>query len=311
MGFRGKDRGDDMLVKHIEGFLDYLRVEKNASALTLVSYRTDLTQLFSFLADKYSIPHDNVSADFLNHKSVREYLINMQEQGMSRSTMARKLAALRSFVRYLCRENILQNNPIAAVSTPKQEKRLPKFLYPLEIQLLLDAPDVSKPLGLRDKAILETLYAAGLRVSELVGLNVNNLYFDEEMIKVFGKGSKERIIPLGSQAISSLKEYLDKGRPYLQKSSTDILFLNKFGTRLSERSVRNIINKYVKEVALNQKVSPHTLRHSFATHLLNAGADLRSVQELLGHVKLSTTQIYTHITTENIQQVYHETHPRR
>lgn len=130
---------------------------------------------------------------------------------MSRSTMARKLAALRSFVRYLCRENILQNNPIAAVSTPKQDKRLPKFLYPLEIQLLLDAPDVSKPLGLRDKAILETLYAAGLRVSELVGLNVNNLYFDEEMIKVFGKGSKERIIPLGSQAISSLKEYLDKG----------------------------------------------------------------------------------------------------
>jgi len=235
----------------------------------------------------------------------------MQEQGMSRSTMARKLAALRSFVRYLCRENILQNNPIAAVSTPKQDKRLPKFLYPLEIQLLLDAPDVSKPLGLRDKAILETLYAAGLRVSELVGLSINNVYFDEELIKVVGKGSKERIVPLGSQAITSLKDYLHKGRPYLQKNATEALFLNKFGTRLTERSVRNIIDKYVKEVALNQKVSPHTLRHTFATHLLNAGADLRSVQELLGHVKLSTTQIYTHVTTENIQQVYHETHPRR
>lgn len=300
-----------MLFRHVEGFLDYLRVEKNASALTLVSYRTDLAQLFSFLADNYSVPRDDISTELLNHKSVREYLMQMQEQGMSRSTMARKLAALRSFVRYLCRENILQNNPIAAVSTPKQDKRLPKFLYPLEIQILLDAPDTSKPLGLRDKAVLETLYAAGLRVSELVGLSINNLYFDEELIKVFGKGSKERIVPLGSQAMSSLKNYLLKGRPHLQKGPTEALFLNRFGTQLSERSVRNIINKYVKEVALNQKVSPHTLRHSFATHLLNAGADLRSVQELLGHVKLSTTQIYTHITTENIQQVYHETHPRR
>ncbi len=300
-----------MLVKHVEGFLDYLRVEKNASTLTLVSYRTDLTQLFSFLANRYSVSRDDISTELLNHKSVREYLMQMQEQGMSRSTMARKLAALRSFVRYLCRENILQNNPIAAVATPKQDKRLPKFLYPLEIQMLLEAPDTSKPLGLRDKAILETLYAAGLRVSELIGLSLNNIYFDEEMIKVFGKGSKERIIPLGSQAMTSLNNYLQKGRPYLQKSPTEALFLNKFGTRLSERSVRNIINKYVEEVALNQKVSPHTLRHSFATHLLNAGADLRSVQELLGHVKLSTTQIYTHITTENIQQVYRETHPRR
>lgn len=300
-----------MLLQYVEGFLEYLRVEKSASALTLVSYRTDLAQLFSFLAGRYSISRDEISPELINHKSVREYLTQMQEQGMSRSTMARKLAALRSFVRYLCRENVLQNNPIAAVSTPKQDKRLPKFLYPLEIQILMEAPDVTKPLGLRDKALLEMLYAAGLRVSELVGLNLNDLYFEEELIKVYGKGSKERIVPLGSQAMSSLKNYLQKGRPYLLKSPTDALFLNKFGTRLSERSVRNIINKYVEEAALNQKVSPHTLRHSFATHLLNAGADLRSVQELLGHVKLSTTQIYTHITRENIQQVYHETHPRR
>ncbi len=300
-----------MLFQHVEGFLDYLRIEKSASTLTLVSYRTDLGQFLSFLARQYSVSRQDISAELLNHKSVREYLAQLQEKGMSRSTMARKLAALRSFVRYLCRENVLRNNPIAAVSTPKQDKRLPKFLYPLEIQILMDAPDTSKPLGLRDKAILETLYAAGLRVSELVGLKVNDVYFDEELIKVFGKGSKERIVPLGSQALLSLSNYLQKGRPFLEKGKQEALFLNRLGTQLSDRSVRNIINKYVEEAALQQKVSPHTLRHSFATHLLNGGADLRSVQELLGHVKLSTTQIYTHLTTENIQQVYHETHPRR
>jgi integrase/recombinase XerC len=300
-----------MLFQHVEGFLDYLRIEKSASTLTLVSYRTDLGQFLSFLARQYSVSRQDISAELLNHKSVREYLAQLQEKGMSRSTMARKLAALRSFVRYLCRENVLRNNPIAAVSTPKQDKRLPKFLYPLEIQILMDAPDTSKPLGLRDKAILETLYAAGLRVSELVGLKVNDVYFDEELIKVFGKGSKERIVPLGSQALLSLNNYLQKGRPFLEKGKQEALFLNRLGTQLSDRSVRNIINKYVEEAALQQKVSPHTLRNSFATHLLNGGADLRSVQELLGHVKLSTTQIYTHLTTENIQQVYHETHPRR
>ena len=300
-----------MLFQQVEGFLDYLRVEKSASTLTLISYRTDLGQFLSFLARQYSVSRQDISAELLNHKSVREYLAQLQEKGMSRSTMARKLAALRSFVRYLCRENVLRNNPIAAVSTPKQDKRLPKFLYPLEIQILMDAPDTSKPLGLRDKAILETLYAAGLRVSELVGLKVNDVYFDEELIKVFGKGSKERIVPLGSQALLSLNNYLQKGRPFLEKGKQEALFLNRLGTQLSDRSVRNIINKYVEEAALQQKVSPHTLRHSFATHLLNGGADLRSVQELLGHVKLSTTQIYTHLTTENIQQVYHETHPRR
>jgi integrase/recombinase XerC len=185
-----------MLFQHVEGFLDYLRVEKSASALTLVSYRTDLGQLFSFLAGRYSVSCDEITTDLINHKSVREYLAQMQEQGMSRSTMARKLAALRSFVRYLCRENILPNNPIAAVSTPKQDKRLPKFLYPLEIQILMDAPDTRKPLGLRDKAILETLYAAGLRVSELVGLNLNDVFFDEELIKVYGTSKAHNYIAI-------------------------------------------------------------------------------------------------------------------
>jgi len=227
--------------------------------------------------------------------------------------MARKLATLRSFVRYLCREEVLEGNPIAAVSTPKQEKRLPRFLYPKEIELLLEAPDISRPSGLRDKAILEVLYATGIRVSELVSLNLSNLDTQSGSIKVLGKGGKERIIPMGTKACTAMDKYLQVRRKALKKDNgtETAVFLNKFGQRLTARSVRNIINKYVQQVALNQKVSPHTLRHTFATHLLNGGADLRSVQELLGHVKLSTTQVYTHVTKERIKTVHDKSHPRR
>lgn len=233
---------------------------------------------------------------------------------MSRATIARKLAALRSFVKYLCRENILGGNPIANVSTPKREKKLPRFLYPMEINLLMDAPDTTKASGIRDKAILEVLYAAGVRVSELVGINLSDLERSQHWVKIRGKGSKERLAPLGSNSLEAINEYLNKGRPHLLAVGDidyEALFLNKFGTRLSARSIRNIINKYVEQLAINHKVSPHTLRHSFATHLLNNGADLRSVQELLGHVKLSTTQIYTHLTKDRIKAIHEETHPRR
>ncbi len=302
-----------MLFQYIEDFLTHLRVEKSASNLTLISYKTDLSQFFNFLSNEYAIPAEEISADLLNHRTVREYLANMQDNGFSRSTMARKLAALRSFVKYLCREDILPGNPIANVSTPKQEKKLPRFLYPTEIELLINAPD-NKPMGLRDRAILETLYAAGARVSELVAMNMGDIDWDEEYIKINGKGNKERMVPLGSKAKQALLSYVNNGRPaILQKNQghCEAVFLNKLAGRLSGRSVRNIINKYVNEVAINQKVSPHTLRHSFATHLLNGGADLRSVQELLGHVKLSTTQIYTHLTKERIKTIYNESHPRR
>lgn len=303
-----------MLFQHIEDFLTHLRVEKSASNLTLVSYRTDLLQFFDFLSQEHKMPPEQVSTNLLNHKNVREYLASMQDSGMSRSTMARKLAALRSFVKYLCREDLLPGNPIANVSTPKQEKKLPRFLYPSEIELLMEAPDCQKPVGLRDKAILETLYAAGMRVSELVGMNLTDIDWDEEFIKLKGKGNKERLAPLGNKAKTALTEYVERGRPYLlrkRQGISEAVFLNKYGDRLSGRSIRNIINKYVNEVAINQKVSPHTLRHSFATHLLNGGADLRSVQELLGHVKLSTTQIYTHLTKEKIKNIYNDSHPRR
>ena len=300
-----------MILSHIDGFINHLRIEKSASSLTQASYQADLTQYLNFLSEKYSLPVETISLQYLNHKMVREYLAAMQDNGLSRATMARKLAALRSFVKYLCRENIIPGNPIAAVSTPRQDKKLPRFLYPMEIKMLMEAPNTSTPAGRRDKAILETLYACGLRVSELVAINVNDVFFDEELIKVFGKGSKERIVPLGSKAKTALQEYIALGRPYIKRDQLDqAFFLNRFGQRLSARSVRNILNKYVEIVAINQKVSPHTLRHTFATHMLNQGADLRSVQELLGHVKLSTTQIYTHLTRDNIKIIYDEKHPR-
>lgn len=304
-----------MLFQHIDSFLNHLRVEKSASILTIISYKTDLIQFFQFLAEKEKQPVEQLANDTLNHKSVREYLACIQNMGFSKATAARKLAALRSFVRYLCRQNILAENPIAAVSTPKQEKKLPKFLYNQEIDMLMKAPDLTKPSGIRDKAILETLYASGIRVSELVGLDISKLDFQEEYIKVYGKGNKERLVPLGRKAKEALQLYLKRSRPFFIKqdsdSEIDAVFLNRFGGRLSSRAVRDVLNKYVDAIALNQKISPHTLRHSFATHLLNNGADLRSVQELLGHVKLSTTQIYTHLTKDNIKIIYNNTHPRR
>jgi len=303
-----------VLVKHVEDFLTHLRVEKSASSLTLISYRTDLAQFFEFTAAHCQVDKDAIPLDCLNHLVVREYITQMQKHSFCRSTMARKLAALRSFVKYLCRENVLAGNPIANISTPKLEKKLPRFLYPVETSLLMEAPNTSQVAGLRDKAILETLYAAGVRVSELVGINIPDLELDERWIRIRGKGGKERLAPLGQHALDAIENYVRSARPYLLAASdtaTEALFLNKSGTRLSARSIRNIINKYVDQLALNQKVSPHTLRHSFATHMLNEGADLRSVQELLGHVKLSTTQIYTHLTKDRIKTIHNETHPRR
>jgi len=303
-----------MLFSYVDSFLEHLRVEKSASRMTLVSYKSDLNQCFAFLADHNGVAVQSISTEYLNHKSVRDYLSYLQQQGLSRATMSRKLAALRSFVRYLCRENILQHNPIAAVSTPRQDKKLPRFLYPVEVEMLLNAPDKSTPAGKRDTAILEVLYACGLRVSELVGADLDDLNWDEELIKVRGKGNKERIVPIGQQARQALLNYINQGRPALArkaKSPTSAIFLNKSGQRISQRSIRNIIDKYMEETAVNQAISPHTLRHSFATHMLNNGADLRSVQELLGHVKLSTTQIYTHLTRDSLQNIYNENHPRR
>ncbi|MGE5422959.1 MAG: tyrosine recombinase XerC [Ignavibacteriales bacterium] len=302
-----------MLFRYVDGFLNHMRVEKGASSMTLVSYRTDLSQFIEFLSKANALPQEDINKELFNHKSVRDYLAYLQNNGLSRSTMARKLAALRSFVKYLCREEVLTSNPIAAVATPKQEKKLPRFLYPKEVEALVEAPDARLPGGARDRAILEILYATGIRVSELVSMNLGDVYYDESFIKVLGKGNKERIVPLGESARLALVYYINgtrRSQEYKIGHEQKAIFLNKFGERLTARSVRNIINKYVEEVAINQKVSPHTLRHTFATHLLNGGADLRSVQEMLGHVKLSTTQVYTHVTKDQLKTVHDKAHPR-
>ena len=303
-----------LLIDQIPGFLAYLRVEKSASPRTLNSYRTDLYQYLDFLAGYVDMARDALPAAMVTNRSAREFVAQMYNHELSRATIARKMAALRSFVKYLCRENLLEGNPIVSVSTPRQEKRLPRFLYPMEIRMLIDAPDTKKPSGLRDKAILETLYAAGVRVSELVGIDVDDLDCREGWIMIMGKGRKQRLAPMGSKCRRAIMTYMEKGRPALLARgdhNDPALFLNKYGRRLTTRSISNIINKYMDQMATHQKVTPHTLRHTFATHLLNNGADLRSVQELLGHVRLSTTQLYTHVTKDRLKTIHEENHPRR
>jgi len=301
----------------LEQFMAYLRIEKNASAHTLESYSHDLEEFARHLAGEPSdgggeIDLGSVDPVNVDYLSVRRFLAKLQQRGLNKSTMARKVAALRSFYRYLSREGLVEKNPMLHIHTPKRDKKLPKFLYYQEMESLLQAPD-SSPMGQRDKALLETVYAGGLRVSELVALNTGDIDFTFGYARIFGKGGKERVAPLGKPALEALHSYINSGREdQLAKGikKEEAIFLNKFGTRLSGRSVRNIINKYVDQIALEKKISPHTLRHSFATHLLEGGADLRSVQELLGHVKMSTTQIYTHVTKGRMKAVYEKSHPR-
>lgn len=301
---------------HIDHFMAYLRVEKNASPRTLENYLRDLWQFTDFLEKELKLSGTTLVPQLIDHLQVRRYLSHLQQEGLARTSIARKLAALRSFFKFLCREEILEGNPLGSVSTPKLEKRLPHFLYQQDLEKLLNEPNQT-PQGLRDAAILETLYGSGIRVSELVGLNLGDMDLSVNYLRVMGKGSKERIVPIGSFAVKALELYLAKGRPALgangscqQNGTIEPLFLNPKGKRLSDRSVRNIIYKYTGQAGIKEHASPHTLRHSFATHLLDAGADLRSVQELLGHVKMSTTQIYTHVTKERLKNTYQKAHPR-
>ncbi len=290
----------------LELLLVHLKAEKNASPLTISSYHTDLVQFQRFLAGETGLEQGELTVHQIRSAEVRNYLGTLAEAGVKRTTMARKLSALRTFVKFLCREEILSQNPLSKVSTPKLGKYLPSFLYPGEAKLLVEAPELTTPAGLRDRAILETLYSSGLRVSELTNLDLPDVDLGLGYVRVFGKGAKERIVPLGSYAAEAIRTYLGVRSAAGEKA----LFLNKGGTRLSARSVRRLVDKYVKEAALKGGISPHTLRHSFATHMLEGGADLRSVQELLGHVKLSSTQIYTHVTRERLKQVHSRFHPR-
>jgi len=314
------------MYSYIDNFLIYLKTEKNASPRTIDNYQKDLFQGLEFIARQVNKEDFAIHPAELDHRIFRGFLAFSQRKGLSRATIARRLAAWRSFYRYLKREEIVDKNPVAKLSNPRLDKRLPRFLYENEAKLLVEAPDLGNPLGMRDRALLETLYAGGLRINELVSLDRGDLDLGAGYVRVMGKRARERLVPLGSQAVNALLRYLKDARLKLlinvsrerkkdaaqmpPLSLTNAVFLNRWGERLSERGIRKIIDKYVKKVCIERKISPHTLRHSFATHLLNAGADLRSVQEMLGHISLSSTQIYTHVTGERLKQVYRKAHPR-
>lgn len=293
----------------IPQFLSYLKIEKQASVHTLRSYERDLVDFFQFFKDQNRL----FLVDEITYLELREYLTFLMRQEYSRKTIARKLSGLRSFYRFLMREKIVQHNPIKEISTPKLAKMLPKYLYQEEMVALLNQPDQNDPLGIRDRAILELLYASGTRVSELVGLTLDAIDLDIGVALVFGKGAKERYVPIGTEATNCLKRYLIVARPILIKKADKEhhrLFLNSRGGPLTDRSVRRVVEKYIDSAAVSLKASPHTFRHSFATHLLDGGADLRSVQELLGHANISTTQIYTHVSKERLRETYNQSHPR-
>lgn len=291
----------------INEFFDYIQ-ERNYSVHTRQAYAEDLSQFVEFLNETR---RDDLSK--VDHRILREYLAKLKEKGLAKTSIARKIASLRSFYRYLARQEVVPSNPVIGLMTPKKERRLPSFLYPQEMLELLELPG-NHPKGIRDRAILETLYGAGIRCGELVGLNLSDLDLSRGYLRVFGKGAKERLVPLGRPGRDALNRYLENVRQRFLSESGRVdekaVFLNTKGGRLTDRSIRRIVEEYVHQMALKKKISPHALRHSYATHMLEAGADLRVVQELLGHVDVSTTQIYTHLSRERIRAIYNQSHPR-
>jgi len=287
--------------RYIDKFMTYLDIEKNYSKHTLINYSSDLKVFSAFMQGK--------DVQKMEHLDMRRFLAELRQGNFAKASIARKLAALRSFFKFLYKEGYIKSNPASAITTPKLEKKLPTFLSVEEAAKLLEAPRDSDANGLRDRAILETLYSTGIRVSELVGIDADDVDFISGVVKVTGKGNKERLVPIGDKALRIMRSYLEKRSHPLAKEAKAV-FLNKSGGRITDRSIRRVVDKYIRLMAMRQGISPHTLRHSFATHLLDRGADLRSVQELLGHMNLSTTQIYTHVTTERLKNVYQKAHPR-
>lgn len=291
-------------------FLTFLRVERNASTLTIKSYREDLQTLEAYLADAHGGQMPDAAE--LTTLDLRGYVSHLHEQGYAKTTIARRLASLRSFFRFGQREGWAKTNPAKPLRNPRRQRSLPHFLSTEELGRLLESPPADDSLGLRDRAILETLYSAGLRVSELVGLNDGDLDLPASTLRVRGKGKRERISPVGSFAAKALRKWLQvrKLSPREPEGREAPVFVNKFGRRLTTRSVGRLLEKYLQATGLDRRTTPHTLRHSFATHLLDRGADIRSVQELLGHKSLVTTQIYTHISTAALKAAYEKAHPR-
>jgi integrase/recombinase XerC len=293
----------------IARFLQYLRVERNAADMTLKSYREDLTSLAAFLEETQG---QAPRVDALTPLDLRAYVAALHDAGYARSSISRRLASLRSFFRFAQREGLVRQNPAKPLRNPRRDRKLPHFLSTQEIATLLAAPPANCGAGLRDRAILETIYSAGLRVSEVVGINDGDLDLEGGLVRVRGKGRRERLSPLGSYAMRAVRRWLAVRQLSSKEShgAAAPVFVNKFGRRLTTRSVARMLEKYLVQTGLDLRTSPHTLRHSFATHLLDAGADIRSVQELLGHKSLVTTQIYTHLSTANLLEAYERAHPR-
>jgi integrase/recombinase XerC len=284
-------------------YIAYLEAERNVSAYTVRNYRNDLLEFFGFVSGK-----GIDSLKDVNKLTLRAYLAQLMEQGYAKSSIARKLSAIRSFYRYLMREEMISASPAATTVSPKLDKRLPVFLTVEEAKRLVESPDLSQPQGQRDRALLELLYAAGLRVSELVNMNMEQVNLATNEIRVWGKGAKERVVLIGDPAARALDNYIAKGRrELLGAKKNKALFVSRYGGRLPARTVQKILKKYSRNI--NKKVHPHILRHTFATHLLDGGADLKVVQELLGHADLSSTQIYTHVTQSHARRIYLAAHP--
>jgi integrase/recombinase XerD len=291
----------------LKEYLTILKLEKNLSENTLNSYKNDISSFLRFI-ENYKI--DDPSQITRSH--LASFFKTLKNAGLVSTSTARYYSSLKGFFLFLLASKYIITNPIEKIPSPKLDKKLPLVLSFPEVDLILSKPDINSKLGLRDKAILETLYACGLRISELIGLKISDLFFKEEIIRVLGKGSKERIVPIGRSAVNWINEYLNTCRPLLQKKafSENYLFLNRRGKKFSRMGMWKIVNRYVIEAGIEKPVHPHTFRHSFATHLLEGGDDLRAVQEMLGHADISTTQIYTHIDREYIKQVHKQFHPR-
>lgn len=289
-------------------FISYLKIEKNASPLTIDFYQKDIDLFFDFLQRE-----GITSFEFIDQRIARTFLTDLYNTQLSRRSVSRKISALRSFYKFLQRENITQTNPFSLISLPKSTESIPDFLYEEELSKLFSVSDLTKPLGQRDQTIIEVLYGTGIRVSEAQGLKLNDIDFEIGSMYVRGKGNKDRYVLFGHFADNALQNYINEGRSKLLKVSnnaTKSVFLNARGNPLTVRGIRLILNKMVEKAALTVKVNPHKLRHTFATHMLNQGADLRTVQELLGHENLSSTQIYTHVTKDHLKKVYMNSHPR-
>jgi len=302
--------------EYIDRFADYLKYQRNASAHTLRNYISDLEQFYDHLCPKdCNGERRDLDVRQIDHITIREYMAKLYQDKRKKSSIARKLATLRTFFKFLCREQVLELNPACLVASPRLEKKLPKVISVDEVIHFIETPDTDTVLGKRDRAILELLYATGCRVSEIAGMNLDDIDLRSETIRVRGKGRKERFVPFGSKAKEALAAYSDVRGSLLAKAPEHkreprALLLNYQGTRITTRSIARMIERYVKQCALAHDISPHSLRHSVATHLLSAGADLRAIQELLGHARLSSTQIYTHVSIDQLMQVYDKAHPR-